>query len=166
MGLTITTKTTKDELEAEVRRLQDIEAEATKLKSDLELIGGALKKANGERDELDGEVDNLKLKIHRLEESGAFESDRLDLDLGPIGPTEVQRRGWQTNEKGYVYKFVGSCKSDLGYNVDSLMGRAVYAANDAFSIDKLGVDKGGNAAWENFPPFSTEREIIVTVEVR
>jgi len=142
MALTITSKTTKDELEAEVRRLHDIEAK------------------------LEVEVDDLKRQIHRLEESGAFESDRLDLDLGPIGPTEVQRRGWQTNEKGYVYKFVGSCKSDLGYNVDSLMGRAVYAANDAFSLDKLGVDKGGNAAWEGWPAFSVDREIIITVEVR
>jgi len=142
MGLTITTKTTKDELEAEVRRLHDIEAELEMLKAE-------------HRDKTGGEAGDLKAQ-----------SDRLDLDLGPIGPTEVQRRGWQTNEKGYVYKFVGSCKSDLGYNVDSLMGRAVYAANDAFSLDKLGVDKGGNAAWESFPPFSTEREIIVTVEVR
>jgi hypothetical protein len=142
MGLTITTKTTKDELIEEVERLHDIEAELEKLKAEL-------------RDKIGGEVDDLQAQ-----------SDRLDLDLGPIGPTEVQRRGWQTNEKGYVYKFVGSCKSDLGYNVDSLMGRAVYAANDAFSLDKLGVDKGGNAAWEGFPAFSTEREIIVTVEVR
>jgi hypothetical protein len=142
MGLTITTKTTKDELIEEVERLHDIEAELEKLKAEL-------------RDKIGGEVDELKAQ-----------SDRLDLDLGPIGPTEVQRRGWQTNEKGYVYKFVGSCKSDLGYNVDSLMGRAVYAANDAFSLDKLGADKGGNAAWENWPAFSVDREIIVTVEVR
>lgn len=162
MALQITSKTTKDELEAEVRRLQEIEGEFAKVKTELAVANGALKTVTSERDDI---ADDLEGAHKQLAKAGGS-SKRLDLELGPIGATEVQRRGWQVSEEGFVYKFVGSCKSDLGYNVDSLKGRAVYAANDAFSLDKLGVDKGGNAAWEGWPAFSVNREIIITVEVR
>jgi hypothetical protein len=136
MALVITTKTTKDELQAEVERLQGIEAK---------------------HQELVDQIHNPSEPAHDA---------RLDINLGKMEPNEVQRRGFEVTEAGYVYKFTGSCRSDLGYNVDSLKGRAVFAAQDAFDLAKLGVDQGGNPAWRGWPEFTTDREIIVTVEVR